>query len=87
MNLNKTKINSKLIIAIIIIILFFRMPAKSNYLNSTLFPDIAKNVRGMNKYLSLQYEKHLQSTMLIKITGALAKKERSVADRLTSEKS
>ena len=74
MNLNNKEINSKLFIPIIIIILFFRMPAKSNYLNSTLFPDIAKNVREMNKYPSLQYEKHLQSTMLVKITGALANK-------------
>ncbi len=74
MNLNNKEINSKFIIPIIIIILFFRMPANSNYLNSTLFRDIAKNVREMNKYPSLQYEKHLQSTMLVEITGALAKK-------------
>ena len=74
MNLNNKEINSKLIIPIIIIILFFRMPANSNYLKSTLFRDIAKNVRETKKYPSLQYEKHLQSTMLVEITGALAQK-------------
>ena len=76
MNLNNKEINSKLIIPIIIIILFLRMPASDNYLNSTLFRDIAKNVREPNKYPSLQYEKHLQSTMLVKITGALAQKRK-----------
>ena len=76
MNLNNKEINSKFIIPIIIIILFFRMPANSNYLNSKLFRDIAKNVREMNKYPSLQYEKHLQSTMLVEITGALAQKRK-----------
>ncbi len=74
MKLNNRRIYWKLIIPIVIIILFFRMPAKSIYLKSNFFQEIAKNVREMNKYPSLQYEKHLQSTMLVKITGALANK-------------
>lgn len=76
MNLNNKEINSKLIIPIIIIILFFRMPANSNYLNSTLSRDITKIVRQTNEYPSLQYEKQLQSTMLVEITGALAQKRK-----------
>jgi hypothetical protein len=76
MNLNNKEINSKLIIPIIIIILFFRMPANSNYLNLVFFRDIAKNVRETKRYPSLQYEKHLQSTMLVEITGAVAQKRK-----------
>lgn len=74
MNLNNTEIKLKLIIPIIIIILFFRIPADNNYTKPKLFPDIAINIPEINTHPSLQYEKHSLSTMLVEITGALAKK-------------
>ena len=75
MKLNITDKNTKLIISFIIIILFFRMPADTNYTNPKLFLDIAKITREMNTYPSLQYEKQLQSTMLVEITGLSQKKK------------
>jgi hypothetical protein len=76
MKLNNIKIYWQLIAPIVVIILFFRLSSRSIYLNSTLFPDIAKNAPEMNKYPSLLYEKQLESTMLVKITGALAQKRK-----------
>jgi hypothetical protein len=63
MKLNITGKNTKLFIPLIIIILFFRMPAENNYTNPKLF------------YPSLQYEKQLQSTMLVEITGLSQKRK------------
>ena len=75
MKLNITGKNTKLFIPLIIIILSFRMPADNNYTNSKLFLDIVKITREMNTYPSLQYEKQLQSTMLVEITGLSQKKK------------
>ena len=74
MKLNITGKNTKLFIPLIIIILFFRMPADNNY-NPKLFLDIAKITREINTYPSLQYEKQLQSTMLVEITGLSQKRK------------
>lgn len=52
------------------------MTANSKHLHETLPPDKAKTFRETNKYPSMPYEKYLQSTMLVNITGALAKKEK-----------
>ena len=75
MKLNITDKNTKLIISFIIIILFFRIPADNNYTNPKLFPDIAKITREINTYPSLQYERQLQSTMLVEITGLCQQKK------------
>ena len=74
MKLNNTGKNAKRYIPFIIIILFFRMPADYNYTNPKLFLDIAKITREIT-YPSLQYEKQLQSTMLVEITGLSQKKK------------
>jgi hypothetical protein len=75
MKLNITGKNTKLFIPLIIIILFFRMPADNNYTNPKLFLDIAKITWEINTYPSLQYEKQLQSTMLVEITGLSQKRK------------
>ena len=75
MKLNNTGKILKRYIPIIIIILFFRMPADNNYTNPKLFLDIAKITREINTYPSLQYEKQLQSTMLVEITGLSQKRK------------
>ena len=75
MKLNITGKNTKLFIPLIIIILFFRMPADNNYTNPKLFLDIAKITREINTYPSLQYEKQLQCTMLVEITGLSQKRK------------
>jgi hypothetical protein len=51
------------------------MPAESNSINPKLFLDIAKITREINTYPSLQYEKQLQSTMLVEITGLSQKRK------------
>ena len=75
MKINNTGKNVKRYISFIIIILFFRMPADNNHTNPKLFLDIAKITREMNTYPSLQYERQLQSTMLVEITGLSQKKK------------
>ena len=75
MKLNITGKNTKLFIPLIIIILFFRVPADNNYTNPKLLLDIAKITREINTYPSLQYEKQLQSTMLVEITGLSQKRK------------
>jgi len=52
------------------------MAENSNYPDATLPRDKVKNLRETNKYPSMPYEKYLQSTRLVNITGALAKKEK-----------
>lgn len=64
-----------LILFILIIILFFCIHADNKYKNPKLFQDVAKASGEMNTYPYLQYEKHLQSTMLVKITGPYSKKK------------
>jgi hypothetical protein len=56
MKLDNNKIKLKLIIPIVIIILFFYMPANF-YVSPKLFPDVAKTAWEMNTYPSLHYEK------------------------------
>lgn len=50
------------------------MPSDKTYPNPKPFSGVAKICREMNKYPSLQYEKHLQITMLVEDTSALTKK-------------
>lgn len=86
MKVHNIRKDVEMLISFIIIILYFRMPAGSNYLNPKMLRDIAKNAREMNIYPYIM-KKHLQSTMLVEITGAFTKKERSIAEKITSEKS
>ncbi len=79
MKVNNKQINLELIIPIIIIILFFRMPADNDHTNPKLFLDVAKTSGELSKYPSLQYEKHSQSTMLVELTGALTKKGKELS--------